>query len=132
MERLTKRYEDGTYAAADNLPCGENSYQYKGLLLEALGKYEDTGLEPDECAEYKKFEDELISKGFSFSHIVELMELELHLSDIFNGQLSLKQVVDELETTLTEPDKPHPVNAKILTYEDAYKWKEYQKAEEEQ
>ena len=41
MERLTKTYSDGTYAAADNLPCGENSYEYKGLLLEALGKYED-------------------------------------------------------------------------------------------
>ena len=41
MERLTKTYSDGTHGAADNLPCGENSYQYKGLLLEALGKYED-------------------------------------------------------------------------------------------
>ena len=41
MERLTKTYSDGTHAAADNLPCGENSYEYKGLLLEALGKYED-------------------------------------------------------------------------------------------
>ena len=40
MERLTKTYSDGTHAAADNLPCGENSYEYKGLLLEALGKYE--------------------------------------------------------------------------------------------
>ena len=41
MERLTKTYSDGTHGAADNLPCGENSYTYKGLLLEALGKYED-------------------------------------------------------------------------------------------
>ena len=41
MERLTKTYSDGTHAASDNLPCGENSYEYKGLLLEALGKYED-------------------------------------------------------------------------------------------
>ena len=41
MERLTKTYSDGTYGAADILPCGENSYTYKGLLLEALGKYED-------------------------------------------------------------------------------------------
>lgn len=41
MERLTKTYSDGTHGAADKLPCGENSYQYKGLLLEALGKYED-------------------------------------------------------------------------------------------
>lgn len=41
MERLTKTYSDGTHGAADNLPCGENSYGYKGLLLEALGKYKD-------------------------------------------------------------------------------------------
>ena len=41
MERLTKTYSDGSHGAADNLPCGENSYQYKGLLLETLGKYED-------------------------------------------------------------------------------------------
>ena len=41
MERLTKTYSDGTHGAADNLPCGENSYTYKGLLMEALGKYED-------------------------------------------------------------------------------------------
>ena len=41
MERLTKTYSDGTHGANDNLPCGENSYTYKGLLLEALGKYED-------------------------------------------------------------------------------------------
>lgn len=41
MERLTKTYIDGTHGVADNLPCGENSYEYKGLLLETLGKYED-------------------------------------------------------------------------------------------
>lgn len=41
MERLTKTYSDGTHGAADNLPCGENSYQYKDLLIESLGKYED-------------------------------------------------------------------------------------------
>ena len=41
MERLTKTYSDGTHGANDNLPCGENSYTYKGLLLESLGKYED-------------------------------------------------------------------------------------------
>lgn len=48
MERLTKAYEDGTHAAADNLSCGENSWKYKELLLNKLGAYEDTGLEPCE------------------------------------------------------------------------------------
>lgn len=41
MERLTKTYSDGTHGASDNLPCGENSYNYKNFLIERLGKYED-------------------------------------------------------------------------------------------
>lgn len=41
MEILTKTYSDGTHGASDNLPCGENSYDYKNLLIEKLGKYED-------------------------------------------------------------------------------------------
>lgn len=41
MERLTKIYSDGTHGASDSLPCGENSYAYKNLLIEKLGKYED-------------------------------------------------------------------------------------------
>ena len=41
MERLTKTYKDGTHGASDNLPCGENSYDYKNLLIEKLGEYED-------------------------------------------------------------------------------------------
>jgi hypothetical protein len=41
MERLTKTYSDGTHGASDSLSCGENSYDYKNLLIEKLGKYED-------------------------------------------------------------------------------------------
>lgn len=41
MERLTKTYSDGTHGASNSLPCGENSYDYKNLLIEKLGKYED-------------------------------------------------------------------------------------------
>lgn len=41
MSRLTKTYKDGTHGASDNLPCGENSYDYKKLLIEKLGEYED-------------------------------------------------------------------------------------------
>lgn len=41
MERLTKTYSDGTHRASDSLPCGRNSYDYKRLLIEKLGKYED-------------------------------------------------------------------------------------------
>ena len=41
MERLTKTYSDGTYGTSDNLSYGKNSYDYKNLLIEKLGKYED-------------------------------------------------------------------------------------------
>lgn len=54
MERLTYTCKDGTHRAADNLPCGENSWDYKTLLLERLGDYEDTGLEPEEIEELKE------------------------------------------------------------------------------
>ena len=42
LTRLTKTYSDGTHAPADDLPCGENSREYKHMLIEKLGKYEDT------------------------------------------------------------------------------------------
>lgn len=41
-----------------------------------LMQYEDTGLEPAMCANYKTFEDEAISKGVPFRRIVELMEAD--------------------------------------------------------
>ena len=41
MKRLTKTYKDGTHGASDDLPFGEDSYNYKNLLMEKLGEYED-------------------------------------------------------------------------------------------
>lgn len=41
-----------------------------------LMQYEDTGLEPAVCANYKTFEDEAISKGVPFKRIVALMEAD--------------------------------------------------------
>lgn len=51
--------------------------------------------------------------------------LEKHLTDMFGSFLSLETVIDELERQLKEPGNPHPINAKILTYEDAKAWEEY-------
>ena len=67
MERLTKTYSDGTHGASDNLPCGENSYTYKGLLLEALGKYEDAeeqGLLLRVPTEAYFIKDNIVRKGW--------------------------------------------------------------------
>ena len=41
-----------------------------------LMQYEDTGLEPAMCDNYKTFEDEAISKGVPFKRIVALMEAD--------------------------------------------------------
>lgn len=58
-------------------------------------------------------------------------ELEEKLCVMFAGECSLSDVVENLERQITEPDKDHPVNARILTYEDAEKWNEYLELEEQ-
>ena len=59
-------------------------------------------------------------------------DLEEHLHKIFGEEstFSLADIIDTLEMELSEPDKKHPVNARILTYEEANKWEEYKDLEE--
>lgn len=45
-------------------------------IINRLAAYEDTGLTPEMCAEYKKFEDEVIASGMTFGELVELMHAE--------------------------------------------------------
>ena len=45
-------------------------------VLDRLAAYEDTGLLPEDCAEYKKFENTLVSSGKSFQYVLELLEAE--------------------------------------------------------
>ena len=61
----------------------------------------------------------------------EYKELEEKLCVMFAGDCRLSDVVENLERQITEPDKDHPVNARILTYEDAEKWNEYLELEEQ-
>ena len=60
-------------------------------------------------------------------------DLEERLHKIFGEEstFSLTDVIDTLEMELSEPDKKHPVNARILTYEEANKWQEYKDLEEQ-
>lgn len=55
----------------------------------------------------------------------EYQELESRLQNIFGGEVPLFMIVDELELKLREPDNPHPINAKILTYKDAAELDKY-------
>ena len=69
MERLTYRDKDG-------FPMMKKRGGFKQGGVERLAAYEDTGLTPEMCANYKTFEDEAISKGVTFKRIVALMEAD--------------------------------------------------------
>ncbi len=76
MERLTF---DGNFcdiAQCKELPCPYNGSCTQRQVWERLKAYEDTGLTPEICANYKTFEDEAISKGVTFKRIVALMEAD--------------------------------------------------------
>lgn len=59
------------------------------------------------------------------AEVQQYRALEKRLTDMFGGELSLEDVTEELERQLKEPDNPHPINAKILTYEKAADWDAY-------
>lgn len=61
----------------------------------------------------------------ALEEIQKYRALETRLAEMFGGALCLEIVIDELERQLKEPDNPHPINAKILTYEDAAAWDAY-------
>lgn len=65
--------------------------------------------------------------------LADYEELEERLHKIFGEEstFSLADVIDALEMKLSEPDKKHPVNARILTYEEVNKWQEYKDLEEQ-
>ena len=65
--------------------------------------------------------------------LADYEEFEERLHKIFGEEstFSLADVIDTLEMKLSEPDKKHPVNARILTYEEANKWQEYKDLEEQ-
>ena len=87
-ERLTKRDTDGQammdcqkckadWTGKHGKPMADCTALYcRNRLLDRLVEYEDTGLEPAMCANYKTFEDEAISKGVPFKRIVALMEAD--------------------------------------------------------
>lgn len=58
-------------------------------------------------------------------------KIEKRLEKMFDGKLPLETYVDELENVLKEPNNPHPMNARILTYEESAEWEKYLEAKEE-
>lgn len=45
-------------------------------IYRRLKAYEDTGLDPETCAEYKKLGGELVASGKDFNHLIELLRAE--------------------------------------------------------
>lgn len=74
MERLTKATDDLTFLC-DHLRR-ETKFDAQRVkdIHDRLAAYEDTGLPPDTCAEYKKFEDELVRSGMTFQQALDLLE----------------------------------------------------------
>jgi hypothetical protein len=76
MGRLTFEGNFCDIAQCRELPCPYNGACSQRKVWERLKAYEDTGLEPAMCANYKTFENEAISKGVTFKRIVALMEAD--------------------------------------------------------
>jgi hypothetical protein len=76
MERLTFEGNFCDIAQCRELPCPYNGACSQRKVWERLKAYEDSGLEPAMCANYKTFEDEAISKGVTFKRIVALMKAD--------------------------------------------------------
>lgn len=83
MERLTKTHyisANGHYMACSELNscCDKecSTCDHLDEIVERLAAYEDTGLEPEICVEYKKFEDEIVASGKTFNNLIELLRAE--------------------------------------------------------
>lgn len=76
MERLTQRLRTGEVLMASDYEEKYTEQEWISVLQDRLAAYEDTGLEPAVCANYKTFADEAIGKGVPFKRIVALMEAD--------------------------------------------------------
>lgn len=80
----------------------------------------------------KKTEDEkykIVDCTVSIMQVVEKLaeyeNLEDRLKENFGDKMTLEECVSSLERVLKEPNSKHPMNARILTYDESAKWDEY-------
>lgn len=88
-------------------------------LRECLKAYEDTGITPEQIREIDRLYREKCEE------VAKYKALEERLENMFGRKFPLETVVDDLELALTEPDSPHPTNARILTHTESAEWEEY-------
>lgn len=120
MTRLTARTTNGHayYPECFKPPCNGDGCrkelcEFSLDICNRLADYEDTGLTPEQIRQV----DELYAE--KCRELAEYKKLEDRLCEMFDGVLPLKTAVDELERYLTEPGKPHPTHARILTYDES-------------
>ena len=69
--------EDAEWAHANEWETPITLGDHLDAAADALAAYEDTGLTPKVCAEYKKFEDEVLARGgMTFGEWAALMHAE--------------------------------------------------------
>lgn len=111
----------------------ENAYAMAIKALEEVQRWHTSVINPNIKNEFANTSTQICHNCDHKDEYIEELEaevepyraLEKRLTDMFGGELSLEDVTDELERYLKEPDNPHPINAKILTYEDAAAWDAY-------
>lgn len=59
-------------AIVDSTAVRDNAMEFYWRLK----AYEDTGLDPEICAEYKKLEGEIVASGKDLNHLIELLRAE--------------------------------------------------------
>lgn len=87
--------------------------------LRKLAFYENTGCTPKELTRMEKLFSERAKELWKYK------KQEERLCEIFGGDLTIEDLINSLKNVLTEPNKPHPINCKILTYEEAELWNKY-------
>ena len=70
--RCAYRHEDNGNCTAVGGFCTAVPAAHCRLLQEYLG----TGLTPENCAEYRKIEDEIIASGKTFGRLIELLKAD--------------------------------------------------------
>ena len=70
---VLKAVEEISGYTPDEMIAMYNDY---GRMAKEWEAYASAGLSPEVCAEYRKFEDEVVVSGMSFGEVVELMHAE--------------------------------------------------------
>ena len=70
---VLKAVEEISGYTPDEMIAMYNDY---GRMAKEWEAYASAGLSPEVCAEYRKFEDEVVVSGMTFSEVVELMHAE--------------------------------------------------------